>query len=148
MISREPLPEIIHFSECVKEVLGPKLEKNGFKLISNDMNGSWITITYLKENIFIKVQGSIDYRDDPSYYNIVLGSGESKNISDWYSIALWQLIRAIEPESIAKEYVFPIGNDANKSLENATSDLLKYGKDFLSGDFTTFNEIVRKQNGK
>jgi hypothetical protein len=148
MKPKKPLPEIIYFSECIKETLGAELEKIGFKFLSNDMNGSWITMTYLKENIFIKIQGSIDYRDDPSYYNIVLGSGESENISNWYSIALWKLIRTIEPGSAAKEYVFPFGKDVNKSLENAVKDLLKYGDAFLNGDFTIFNEIEKKQNGK
>ncbi|HXB10915.1 MAG TPA: hypothetical protein VNZ45_02935 [Bacteroidia bacterium] len=147
MKQNKPLPEIVFFSKSVMGAIGSELEKIGFKLLSNDMNGSWIAITYRRENMFIKVQGSVDYRDDLSYYNIVLGSGESENISEWYSIALWQLIRAIEQGSMAKEYVFPTGKDVDKCLKKASLDLLKYGKTFLNGDFTIFNEIVKKQNG-
>ncbi len=148
MKPKKPLPEIVEFAKSVEDIVSPALKKIGFKLLSNDMNGSWICMTYLRENIFIKVQGTIDYRDAPSYYNIVLGSVEDENIINWYSIALWQLIRAMEPGSMAKEYVFPCGGDMTKNLKNASADLLKYGKAFLSGDFTIFNEIVNKHNGK
>jgi hypothetical protein len=142
----KPTREHEAFTNAVKQIIGPSLEKLGFTLYSYKYSNSFISIVYLKPTQFIKIDGSTNWQDGNSYYNINLGTGPAEKhfATEWYSVALWHLKKTIEPSIPVKEYSFPLGGDIIPNITKANEELLKYGDGFFKGDLAIFNEIVKK----
>lgn len=147
-VDETPKPEQQEFNMNVIEMFIPFLAEYGFKMTKNELKKYSSIITFRKETHFIKISGSTHPMDYPDSYGIVLGDGDSEDWFEfnWNSIALWKIIRNMEPTSQAKEYPFPYGDKIISSLTTAKEDLLKYCHTFLIGDLTTFYEIRKKEN--
>ena len=147
---RKPSSEQILFTEFILDVLSPKLERFGFKRHRTEIVEQISTITFRKNQQYIKVSGSTYSTDYPYHYNIILGEGDSKNFLewDWNSVAVWRIKPKIDSAIQAKEFSFPNGNSADilKSINNASDELFKYGDSFLQGDLSLFYEVRNEQN--
>ena len=146
--AKKPSPEQILFAETALELISPTVEKFGFKRHRTEIEEYSTTIIYRKDDQYIKLSGSTYPTDYPYSYNIILGEGNSEDFYewDWNSIALWRLKSSIDKNAKASEFEFPNGNAVKYSLENANSELLKYGQTFLFGDLNLFREVRKEQN--
>jgi len=105
-------------------------------------------IIFRNGKLYIRINGTTFPTDYPYHYNLILGEGDSEDFyeSDWNSIALWQLKQKIDPDSDAKEFDFPWGDDVKISVSNANRELLEYGDKFLQGDLALFYETRSQVN--
>jgi hypothetical protein len=142
--------EHILFAEKTLEILSSNIESFGFERTKTKIEKYFTEIIYKKDKRYIKISGSTYPTDYPYCYNIIFGEGDSENFpeTDWNSIALWELKKFIEPNSVAKEYEFPFNEKVKFSLENANVDLLKFGITFLNGEMEKFYEVRKEQNMK
>jgi hypothetical protein len=142
--------EQMEFAEEVLKVIAPTIEKFNFVLYSTQIKKYSTKIIWRKENQYVKVTSTNYPTDYPYYYNIVLGEGNSDNFfeSDWNSVAVWALVRVIEPTANINSYDFPFGEKVIESISDANKHLLKYGRSFLSSDLTIFNQARKLINEK
>ena len=145
--TEKPSPEQKLFSEKAIEIIVPTFENFGFKKHRIEIGEHSSTIIYRKEKQYLKITSTTYPRDYPYCYNIILGEGDSEDFYeyDWNSIALWKFKEKIDPKLKASEYTFPTEKGVKPSLENANSELWKFGLTFLNGDLSLFNEIRKEQ---
>tara|TARA_R110001592_G_scaffold349971_1_gene645674 strand:- start:67 stop:663 length:597 start_codon:yes stop_codon:yes gene_type:complete len=146
--TKKPSPEQILFAETALTLISPTVEKFGFKRHRTEIEKYSTTIIYRKDEQYIKISGSTYPTDYPYSYNVILGEGDSEDFYeyDWNSIALWRLKSSIDTKVKASEFEFPLASAVKFSLENANSELLKYGQTFLNGDLNLFREVRKEQN--
>ncbi len=123
------------------------LSKFGYKRELKKVSDFGCNIIYGNGEKYIKIIASINPRDYPPNFNIVLGEG-GRNFfeSDWNSIALWRMKRWIKNDPKASEYSLKEPINLNVLLDAALDDLLTYGISFLSGDMNTFYQVRIDQN--
>ena len=145
---KRPSLEQAAFASAALEIIGPTIEKSGFKRHITEVDTHITSITYRNDNRYIKIQASNYPTDYPFFYTVMLGEGNSKDFFefDWNSIPLWRLKQAIEQNVNANEYDFPFGDKITYSLTNANVELVKYADTFLKGDLILFYEVRKKQN--
>ena len=148
MKTTKPSPEQVLFANTVLEIIGPTAEKYRFSRQRTQVERYFTYIIFRRGEQYIKIDSNTHPRDYPSYYNIVLGEGDSEDVweRDWNSIALWRLKSKIEITAKAEEYPFPFGDEVKSSVEKANKELLKYADTFLSGDLSLFYETRSEQN--
>ena len=146
--TEKPSPEQKLFSEKAIEIVIPTFEQFGFKKHRIEIGKHSSTIIYRKEKQYLKISSNTYPRDYPYHYNIILGEGDSDDFFewDWNSVALWRFKKEIKPELKASEYEFPTDKGIEPSLNNANSELLKYGMTFLNGELELFYKIRKVQN--
>ncbi len=146
--TEKPSAEQNLFSEKAMEIVIPTFEQFGFQKHRIEIGKYSSTIIYRKENHYLKISSNTYPRDYPYHYNIILGEGDSEDFFewDWNSVALWRFKKEIKPELKASEYEFPTDKEIEPSLNNASSELLKYGLTFLNGELELFNKIRKEQN--
>jgi len=146
--TEKPSPEQKLFSEKAMEIVIPTFEQFGFKKHRIEIGKHSSTIIYRKEKQYLKISSNTYPRDYPYHYNIILGEGDSDDFFewDWNSVALWRFKKEIKPELKASEYEFPTDKGIEPSLNNANSELLKYGMTFLNGELELFYKIRKVQN--
>jgi len=146
--TKKPSPEQIQFAETVLELISPTVEKYGFQRHRTEIERNSSIIIYRKDEQYIKIISSTYPTDYPYCYNIILGEGDSEDFYewDWNSIALWRIKRSIDKTTKASEYEFPYEKAVKFSLENANSELIKYGQTFLNGNLSLFREVRSEQN--
>jgi hypothetical protein len=146
--TKKPSPDQILFAETALEIISPTVEKFGFERHRTEIEEYSTTIIYRKDDQYIKISASTYPTDYPYCYNLILGEGDSEDVYewDWNSIALWRLKRSIDNKTKASEFEFPYGKAVKFSLENANSELLKYGQTFLNGDLNLFRKVRKEQN--
>ena len=144
----DPSPEHIAFSNCVNTIIGQALNQYGFEFHRQEIERWFTTIIYRNDNRYFKISASTHWRDHPSYFNIILGEGDSEEFYeyDWNSIALWRLKKTINPNLKAQEYSFPKDEEIRYSVENARDELLQFGETFLNNDLTLFYKTRTDQN--
>ncbi len=144
----KPSPEQSLFAEAVLEIISPTAEQFGFVRHRTKIEKYLTTITFRKDNQYIKISGSTFPMDYPSSYNIILGVGDSEDFLewDWNSVALWRLKAKIDSTAKAMEYEFPLGKNVRQSISNANEELLKYAHTFLNGNLSVFYEARSEQN--
>ncbi|MCD6556669.1 MAG: hypothetical protein J7K64_05685 [Bacteroidales bacterium] len=149
MVRKEkPSPEQILFAETALEIISPTVEKFGFERHRTEIEKHSTTIIYRKDKQYIKISSSTYPTEYPYCYNIILGVGDSEDFYewDWNSIALWRIKNKIDPKTKSSEFDFPYEKSVKFSLENANTELKKYGLTFLNGDLELFIEVRKKQN--
>jgi hypothetical protein len=146
--TKKTSPEQIVFADTVLEIISPTMEQFGFSRHRTEIEQFFTTIVFRKDKQYVKIKSSTHARDCSSFYNIVLGEGDSENFTeyDWNSIALWRLKSKIDPTVKAKEYLFPLDSKVKFSVSNANKELLKYADSFLHGDLTLFYQVRSEQN--
>lgn len=146
--TEKPSPEQKLFSEKAMEIVIPTFEQFGFQKHRIEIGKYSSTIIYRKEKQYLKISSNTYPRDYPYHYNIILGEGDSEDFfeCDWNSVALWRFKKEIKPELKASEYEFPTDKRIEPSLNNANSELLKYGLTFLNGELELFYKIRNEQN--
>jgi hypothetical protein len=144
----DPSPGHQVFCNIATSIFTPFLHEKEFNLIKTEAEEYFTTLIFRKGTRYIKVTASTFPTDYPYSYNIILGEGDSETFPecDWNSIALWRLVKRIDPASDVKEYAFPFGDQVSGSLEQAKDDLAKYGDTFLNGDLALFIEARKFQN--
>lgn len=144
----KPSLEQTLFADTVLEIISPTVEQFGFSRHRTEIETHFTNILFRKDKQYIKVSGSTYPTDNPYYYNIILGEGNSEDFLewDWNSIALWKIKSKIDPTIKAKEYEFPLGDKVKFSVTNSNKELLKYADTFLLGNLTLFYETRSEQN--
>lgn len=144
----KPSPEQTLFANTVLEIISPTVESFGFVKDSIEIKQYSTNIIFRKGKLYIKISSSTYPRDQPYFYNLILGEGDSENFYefDWNSIALWRLKTKINARAKAKEFKFPYGDKVKFSVINANNELVKYADSFLHGELTIFYEIRSQQN--
>lgn len=145
---RNKSPEHKEFSKSVIEMFSPLLKDFGFVLESSKVKEYSSTIVFRNGQQYIKIQGSTYPTDYPYSYNVILGNGGSEKLEDFdfNSIALWRLKNKITQDFDSKEFEFPKREEINYSLKKAREDLEKYGIQFLNGNLSLFEEVLKEQN--
>jgi hypothetical protein len=143
-----PSPAHIAFAKSAREIIGNTIKQFGFKFYRKEIISWHTSIIYRKNKQYIEIAANTHPIDAPSYYNIVLGEGDSDDFMewDWNSVALWRIKEAVEPSAKISEYSFPRDEKIVYSLTHAKEELLKYGNTFLEGDLTLFHKIRKEQN--
>ncbi len=139
--------DLIRFVETASEIFDTLLDNHGFKNEIKEVENSFCTMIYKRDDLYIKISASIHPRDYPYYYNIIIGQGSTDwPETDWNSIALWHIKKEISPELKAKEYSLVDFDKIDFSLKNAKCELEKYGDSFLNGELTTFEKVRQAIN--
>lgn len=148
--TEKPSPEQKLFSEKAMEIVIPIFEQFGFKKHRIEIEKHASILIYRKEKLYLKISSNNYPREYPYHYNIILGEGDSEDFYewDWNSVALWRFKEKMEPKLKASEYNFPTEKGVIPSLENAKSELLEFGENFLNGDLSLFHEIRKEQTEK
>ena len=144
----KPSPEQILFANTVLEIINPTAEKYGFSRHRTQVEYYSACIVFRKGEQYIKICSNAHPRDYPSFYNFILGEGDSEVFMeyDWNSVALWRLKSKIEITAKAEEYPFPLGDRVKSSVAKANKELQKYADTFLRGDLALFYEARSEQN--
>ena len=140
---KDASPEHLDFANAVLEVFDPIARKWEFTRQETRVTELYTQIRFLKENQGFTIVASTDDQDRPSNYNVIL-DGRHPREGNWYSFALWRLMRDAGVKAYATEYAFPTRENITPSLEVAANDLLRFGRSFLEGDLQLFEMSRRK----
>lgn len=138
---------IKEFGELALTVFEAATMPFGFKLESTKTEQHFFEIVFVNGERYVKVSASSDPREEPSYFNVVLGEGpRGFSESDWNSVALWRLKNLIVSNTRGKEYGLGTSEKLPYVLGHARAELLEYGKAFLAGDLESFRQARADQN--
>ncbi len=118
-----------------------------FKLKSKEIKSYFCNIVFVNGERYITISANIHHRDNPPYFNIILGEGSLDFCEvDWNSIALWRLKNLILKNDSGKEYSLESVCKLSKLLEHSRDELLKFGDSFLKGDVKLFRQVLFEMN--
>ncbi|HQX16332.1 MAG TPA: hypothetical protein PLA27_07895 [Anaerolineales bacterium] len=129
------------------------LKDVAFKKIRYQAHDDGFSIIYRREERYVLFRGSLDFRDFPYSYDIILGNGShSFPEGDWNAIALWRIIRDNSKEDYEKYNIISSIN-LNDSISQiaekikASRELLEeYGEKFLNNNLVEFQAVRSVQN--
>ena len=146
----KPSRKHISFSNLALEIIGNRLEQNGFEFYRKKVEAYFTTIIWKKEKQYVKLSASDFPTDYPYTFDIILGEGDCDDFfeTEWDSISISDIQRLTEPNRKYKGYDFPKKREFRAVLEKAKNELIEFGNGFLNGDLELFYEARIQANGK
>lgn len=143
-----PSEPIMAFVNAALELIGKAMARHSFVRMKTQVDATSVTLTYRREQQWIRVDASTDYRDSPAYFNLILGSDGPGSAM---TVALWRVMRLVPGLEGAGEYAFPFGEGILPGLQQAILDLEMYGAGFLAGDLgkvrDAWERMLKEING-
>jgi hypothetical protein len=135
-------PDQRAFADCALELIGAVAAEHGFERKTTKVEPFSVQIIYRKGGQSLEVRGGTDPREQPDYYNIILGVEVAAGVM--YTVALWRMQRIEEGTDAGTEYAFPYREEVRPSLARAAAELKRFGAGFLKGDLALFEAAKRK----